>query len=89
MDQNKIIMVTFYAVLYILSILTSQFVFGYIIIIWIILFRLHKVEKELIQLKEYQLTSTVSLYILIKKLQEKQILTEEDLNIKNKHGEVS
>jgi hypothetical protein len=51
-----------------------------------VLFRLHKVERELIKLKEYQLTSTVSLYLLIKKLQEKQILTEEDLNIKNKHG---
>jgi hypothetical protein len=83
-------MVTFPAVLYILNVLTSQFVLGYLIIIGIILYRLYKLEQEFIKLKEYQLTSTVSLYLLIKKLQEKQILTDEDITINSdKHGKIS
>ena len=83
-------MVTFHAMLYILNVLTSQFAFGYFIIIGIILYRLYKLEQELIKLKEYQLTSTVSLYILIKKLQEKQILTDEDLTTNpDEYGKVS
>jgi hypothetical protein len=43
---------------------------------------LYIIEKQFKQLKEYQLANTVASFMLIKKLQEKGILTEEELGIK-------
>jgi hypothetical protein len=48
----------------------------------IILIRLFFIEKQFNQLKEYQLTNTIASYMLVKRLQEKGILTEEELGIK-------
>jgi len=48
----------------------------------VILIRLFFIEKQFNQLKEYQLANTVASYMLIKRLQEKGILTEEELGIK-------
>lgn len=53
-----------------------------IITIGLILIRLYFIEKQLNQLKEYQLANTIASYMLIKKLQEKGILSEEELGIK-------
>lgn len=74
-------MITFQTSLDILNSLTSNSLWLVILAILTII-RLYIIEKQFNQLKEYQLANTVASFMLIKKLQEKGILTEEELGIK-------
>ena len=74
-------MITFQTSIDILNSLTSNS-FWLVIVVILTIIKLYIVEKQLNQLKEYQLANTVASFMLIKKLQEKGILTEEELGIK-------
>ena len=75
-------MIIFQTSIDILNSLVSNATWIYVFIIGLILFRLYIIEKQFNQLKEYQLANTVASYMLIKRLQEKGILTEEELGVK-------
>jgi hypothetical protein len=74
-------MITFQTSIDILNSLTSNS-FWLVIVVILTIIKLYIVEKQLNQLKEYQLANTVASFMLIKRLQEKGILTEEELGIK-------
>ena len=74
-------MITFQTSIDILNSLTSNS-FWLVIVVTLTIIKLYIVEKQLNQLKEYQLANTVASFMLIKRLQEKGILTEEELGIK-------
>jgi len=74
-------MITFQTSIDILNSLTSNSLW-LVALTALTIIRLYIIEKQFNQLKEYQLTNTVASFMLIKKLQEKGILTEEELGIK-------
>jgi len=74
-------MITFQTSIDILNSLTSNSLW-LVVLTTLTVIRLYIIEKQFKQLKEYQLANTVASFMLIKKLQEKGILTEEELGIK-------
>lgn len=74
-------MITFQTSIDILNSLTSNSLW-LVALTALTIIRLYIIEKQFNQLKEYQLANTVASFMLIKKLQEKGILTEEELGIK-------
>jgi predicted methyltransferase len=74
-------MITFQTSIDILNSLTSNSLWS-VALAALTIIRLYIIEKQFKQLKEYQLANTVASFMLIKKLQEKGILTEEELGIK-------
>jgi hypothetical protein len=74
-------MIIFQTSIDILNSLTSNSLW-LVVLTTLTVIRLYIIEKQFKQLKEYQLANTVASFMLIKKLQEKGILTEEELGIK-------
>jgi hypothetical protein len=74
-------MITFQTSIDILNSLTSNSLW-LVALAALTIIKLYIIEKQFNQLKEYQLANTVASFMLIKKLQEKGILTEEELGIK-------
>jgi hypothetical protein len=74
-------MIIFQTSIDILNSLTSNSLW-LVVLTTLTIIRLYIIEKQFKQLKEYQLANTVASFMLIKKLQEKGILTEEELGIK-------
>jgi hypothetical protein len=80
-------MIIFQTSIDILNSLTSNSLW-LVVLTTLTVIRLYIIEKQFKQLKEYQLANTVASFMLIKKLQEKGILTEEELGIKlEKNGQ--
>jgi predicted methyltransferase len=74
-------MIIFQTSIDILNSLTSNSLW-LVVLTTLTVIRLYIIEKQFKRLKEYQLANTVASFMLIKKLQEKGILTEEELGIK-------
>ena len=74
-------MIIFQTSIDILNSLTSNSLW-LVVLTTLTVIRLYIIEKQFKQLKEYQLANTVASYMLIKRLQEKGILTEEELGVK-------
>ena len=57
------------------------------IIVLILFYEIYRLSNQIKQLTEYQTVNTISLYLLIKKLDEKDIIKENELGVTIKQQE--